>query len=212
VALALSPADAEAGVGFSSYIQHYEFTTETGYASPFSLPTIDYHSGAHVIQFHALELIAGALNGNDETEDTSSDGGAGAGDGAGGGVGTRTAVDYPVSTGAAHTNSFNLGVNYYYTVDNKKVTDMVDGVFQPGVSIDIVKYMGDEDDGTSEDLYSFISFQARAGAQGVKKYGFGFYVVPAIGFASVPDPHDADFDNHMELVVGGSFQASVWAK
>ena len=111
---------------------------------------------------------------------------------------------------SAWGTSVLLGMNVHVQTGKRKINEWLDGVSQPGGSIDIVKGLGDSDDGTY-DGGSFVgSFVWRAGAQSTGKMGVGVYVAPSIGFGSYDVM--ADDDNEMDITVGGTLQVSIWSK
>ncbi len=105
-------------------------------------------------------------------------------------------------------SGFHVGINAYKKnkSDNGKVSENINGVWQWGTSFDIDANTGFD----PVDLYAMLC--ARVGAQSVKKFGFGMYVVPALGFAMVPDLVDDPTEQTFGLAYGGHLQVSAWSK
>ena len=113
----------------------------------------------------------------------------------------------------------HFGFNGYYGLGKGEIKNHIDGVMQIGASVDFGSYNPVED--TSEDDFSnlFVLGQIRMGAQTYgksSKYGFGIYVVPGLGFASVPaleqDAEAEGIEKQTEIAIGSGLQISVWKK
>ena len=108
----------------------------------------------------------------------------------------------------------HFGAAVYKTTLNKDVKGDKDGgditgVVQPGGQLTL-----DTNSGFSH-MNAAVLAGLRMGAQASKGMGFGMYVVPQLGFASVrklggdkPDPTESTIG----LAVGGQLQVSVWVK
>jgi hypothetical protein len=108
----------------------------------------------------------------------------------------------------------HFGAGVYKTTVKKDVKGDKDGgniqgVIQPGGQLTL-----DTNSGFSH-LNGAVLAGVRIGAQAAKGMGFGMYVVPQLGLASVRDltPDSTDPTNStIGLAVGGQLQVSVWMK
>ena len=112
----------------------------------------------------------------------------------------------------------HFGFNGYYTLGKGEIKNHLDGVMQVGASVDFASYKPVEDNSDFDYSNMFVVGQLRMGAQSYdksSKYGVGIYVVPGIGFASVPalEQESADsVDKQTEIAIGSGLQISVWKK
>lgn len=90
-------------------------------------------------------------------------------------------------------DSLYLGANGYMALVNLDIDGKLQGVVQPGASLDIV-----------DDPFGIgIAALARVGAEKSGRMGIGLYVVPAFGFTII--------DEDVDLLLGGTLQVSAWA-
>lgn len=113
----------------------------------------------------------------------------------------------------------HFGFNGYFGVGKGEIKDHIDGVLQIGASVDYGSYNPTEDIENDEYSNLHVLGQIRMGAQTYgksSKYGFGIYVVPGIGFASVPaleqDLEAEGIEKQTEIAIGSGIQISVWKK
>jgi hypothetical protein len=163
----------------------------TAWVSPHhQLPSLDLRTKGWTIQMDVLELVA-SMTRKEPSKDY-----------------WEARNNNRAPEGGDTANQLHLGVNAFNTNIKRKVAEQVEGVVQPGFSVDL-------DTNTSFGPANFMLLGAvRMGAQADKGMGVGLYVVPELGIASVFDVADAesDYKTDLGLAVGGQLQLSVWAR